>query len=72
MSTTATTTDPAAPANSRAEAMAQGRQTVCSGACRAKRWRARSVDQQRASASRDEAIRDLLETALKKLGGERP
>ena len=49
----------------------KGRQTVCSGSCRAKRWRARSVDQRRASASREEEIRALLETALKKLG-ERP
>jgi hypothetical protein len=47
------------------------RQTVCSGSCRAKRWRARQVDQRRASVSRDEEIRALLETALKKLGGER-
>jgi hypothetical protein len=46
----------------------KGRQTVCSGSCRAKRWRARSVDQRQASVSRDEEIRALLETALKKLG----
>ena len=45
----------------------RGRQTVCSGSCRAKRWRARKVEHLRASASRDEEIRVLLETALKKL-----
>src|SRR5882724_5056813 len=49
----------------------KGRQTVCSGSRRAKRWRARSVDQRRAPASREEETRALLETALKKLG-ERP
>ena len=46
----------------------RGRQTVCSGSCRAKRWRARKADQVRASASRDEEIRALLVIALKKLG----
>jgi hypothetical protein len=50
------------------ERLLLGRQTVCSGRCRAKCWRARQVDQRRASASRDEEIRALLETALKKVG----
>jgi hypothetical protein len=47
----------------------RGRQTVCSARCRAKRWRQAKHQIQR---SRDNEIRSLLETALKKLDGGTP
>jgi hypothetical protein len=50
------------------ERLLRGLQTVCSGSCRAKRWQARQGDQRRTAASRDEQIRALLETALRKPG----
>jgi len=44
----------------------QGRQTVCSAACRRTRSRQREAD---ARDARDREVRALLEAALRKLGG---
>lgn len=47
-------------------------QRACSPRCRWRLWRGRQAEQCRATTSRDEEIRALLETALKKLGGGGP
>jgi hypothetical protein len=44
----------------------RGRQTVCSGKCRAARWRRQRETTREA---RDREIRELLEAALQKLEG---
>jgi len=48
------------------KASLQGRQTVCSAACRRTRSRQREAEALRA---RDQEVRALLEAALRKLGG---
>ena len=43
-------------------------QRACSPRCRWRLWRARQTDSRRVTSSRDQELRALLETALKKLG----
>ena len=43
----------------------RGRQTVCSGRCRARRWR---LGKAALTGGRDQEIRELLESALRLLG----
>jgi predicted nucleic acid-binding Zn ribbon protein len=42
-------------------------QTVCSGRCRARRWRGRQAERVQAATARDREIRELLTAALAKL-----